>query len=95
MEKPIIVYTSKFCGHSYMVERFLKSNEVDVRFISIDKDPAAREEVIAINMGYASVPTLVFPDGSTLTEPSIGQIRHKLDMEPPDGLIDRIKEFLK
>lgn len=94
MKEPIIVYTSSFCGHSWMVEKFLKSHEVNARYINIDKDPEAHEEVVAINMGYASVPTLVFPDGTTLTEPSLGQIRGKLNMEPSEGLIDRIKDFL-
>jgi hypothetical protein len=31
-----------------------------------------------INNGNASVPTLVFPDGSTLTEPSTAVLRQKL-----------------
>jgi len=38
----------------------------------------ARDGVREINHGYESVPTLVFPDGSTLTEPSIGQLQAKL-----------------
>jgi hypothetical protein len=38
----------------------------------------ARERVKTINHGYESVPTLIFPDGSTLTEPSAGELRRKL-----------------
>ena len=93
MKEPIVVYKSNFCGHSWWVERFLRWNEVDVQYINIDGNPQAREEVKMLNRGHASVPTLVFPDGSSLTEPSIGQLRRKLNIETP-GLVDRIKSLL-
>jgi mycoredoxin len=78
---PITLYTSRFCGHSMVVERFLKKHNISVTQISIDGDAAAQEKVKAINNGYASVPTLVFPDSTTLTEPSFRQLRAKLDLE--------------
>jgi mycoredoxin len=75
------------------VERFLKSNDVPIKLVNIDKDPQARQEVMAANRGFASVPTLIFPDGSQLTEPSFGQIRAKLGLETP-SLLKRIKGIL-
>ena len=56
-----------------------------------DGDQEARQELIEINGGYASVPTLVFPDGSKLTEPSFSQIRQKLELESPPGLVNKIR----
>ena len=93
MPEPIIVYTSTFCPHSWSVERFLKSNDVPIKLVNIDKDLQARQEVMAANRGFASVPTLIFPDGSQLTEPSFGQIRAKLGIETP-SLLKRIKGIL-
>lgn len=93
MSDPIIVYKSTFCPHSWSVERFLKSNNIPAKLINIDKDPQARQEVMAINHGFASVPTLIFPDGSQLTEPSFAQIRAKLNIEAP-SLIARLKGIL-
>ena len=93
MSEPIIVYTSTFCPHSWSVERFLKAHDVAIKLVNIDKNPQARQEVMAVNRGYASVPTLIFPDGSQLTEPSFGQIRAKLGIEAP-GLMTRIKGIL-
>ena len=90
----IILYTSSFCSHAWAVERFLKQNEISVNIIRIDQDMAARERLIEINNGYASVPTLVFPDGRHLTEPSIGQIRARLGMDNP-GLVDKIRKMLR
>ena len=49
---------------------FLDKNEIDVDKISIDGNMVARAELMALNGGYASVPTLIFPDGAQLTEPS-------------------------
>ena len=82
---------SRWCAHSMSVERFLDRNDVVVEKINIDGDSEAREVLIRLNEGYASVPTLLFPDGTKLTEPSYSQIRKKLEMEPPPGLVDRIK----
>lgn len=80
---PITLYTSRFCGHSLAVERFLKRHDIPVNQIDVDSDAAARERVKTINNGFASVPTLIFPDGSTLTEPSFRQLRAKLGMSQP------------
>jgi lipoprotein signal peptidase len=83
MTQPITLYSSKYCGHSQRVEQFLLEQKVAVDIISIDDNPDAREAVKSINNGYASVPTLIFPDGSTLTEPSIPELKRKLSENEP------------
>lgn len=88
----ILLYMSRWCAHSMSVERFLDRNDVVVEKINVDGDSNAREELIRLNGGYASVPTLLFPDGTKLTEPSFSQIRKQLKMEPPPSLVDRIKK---
>jgi len=93
MSEPIVMYTSKFCAHSWSVQRFLKSHGVVVEMINIDRDRQARQELMAINGGYASVPTLIFSDGTQLTEPSLGQLRNKLEIETP-SVKTRIKRIL-
>ena len=47
-------------------------------YVNIHNDYQARQHVQAINYGNESVPTLVFPDGSTLTEPRTGPLKDKL-----------------
>lgn len=44
-------------------------------YIDISRDRAAATKV----EGNESVPTLVFPDGSSLTEPTAGQLKRKLE----------------
>ncbi|RMH00371.1 MAG: glutaredoxin family protein [Chloroflexi bacterium] len=85
----IILYTSDYCTHSWAVERFLEEHEIPVKLLNIDRNPKARKQVMKINNGDASVPTLVFPDGTTLTEPSFGELRYKLGIQTP-SLKDRI-----
>jgi mycoredoxin len=91
---PIILYTSNWCAHAMSVEGFLEKHEIPVNMINIDGDREAREELIRINGGHASVPTLIFPDGSKLTEPSFGQLRQKLELSPPAGLVERIRSLI-
>lgn len=93
MSEPIVIYTSKFCLHSRIVKRFFEEQEFPVEFINIDGDHEARERVMALNRGYASVPTLLFPDGTQMTEPSMGEIKAKLGIDDP-GLVDRLKGAL-
>ena len=89
----ITMYTSSWCAHSLSVKAFLKRNEVPVNLVNIDGNNEAREALIQLNGGYASVPTLVFPDGTKLTEPSIGQLRQKLALPSPPGLAERIRQI--
>ena len=91
----ITLYISKWCAHSMSVEGFLDRNGIRVHKIKIDGDNEARERLIEINEGYASVPTLIFPDGTKLTEPSLSQLRNKLELEAPPGLVDRIRGMFR
>ncbi len=62
----------------------LDEADIEYEYVNIYADEAARERVRQINRGYESVPTLVFPDGSTLTEPSRNELQARLrDMGYP------------
>jgi mycoredoxin len=93
-ERPIILYTTRWCGQSLVVERFFGRENIAALIVDIDKDPAAREELVALNQGYASVPTVLFPDGSHLTEPTIGELREKLGLGHA-GLVERIRTLAR
>jgi len=84
----IILYTSRFCGHSLSVEHLLREYDIPVEIVNIDGDAEARARLIELNDGYASVPTLIFPDGTHLTEPSLRRLREKLGIEKA-SLFDR------
>jgi mycoredoxin len=89
----ITVYTSSWCAHSLSVERFLDNNQIDVHKINIDGNSEFRARLIEINGGYASVPTLIFPDGTKMTEPSLSQLRKKLLVDQPPSLTERVRRL--
>jgi mycoredoxin len=93
MPESVTVYTSTYCLHSRSVVRFLKKNNVPAEIINIDGNREAKEFVMAINNGYASVPTVIFPDDTYLTEPSYKQLREKLDLEK-HTLSQRLKSIV-
>lgn len=85
--EPITLYTSNYCGHSRRVEHFLVEQQVSFRRINIDEDAGARERLIELNGGFASVPTLVFADGSKLVEPPLFELRQRFGL--PDANDER------
>lgn len=88
----ILMYTSDTCTHSWAVERFMKKHAFPVQLINISRSAEARQKVMELNRGYASVPTLIFPDGTQLTEPSFGELKAKLNIQTP-SLWSRIRSF--
>ena len=74
----IIVYGHPACLMVGPVLAMLKQSNVDFEYVNIRQNAQGRDRVREINDGYESVPTLVFPDGSTLTEPSGGQLKARL-----------------
>ncbi|MBA3824431.1 MAG: mycoredoxin [Ktedonobacterales bacterium] len=66
----IIVYSTRWCGDCRRSKRWLDEHGVAYTNIDIDQDAAAAEYVRSVNDGNQAVPTIVFPDGSILVEPS-------------------------
>lgn len=76
--RPIILYGHARCPQVGPVRRILSGANAPFEYVNIHQDGAAAERVRQINGGNESVPTLILPDGSTLTEPSVGQLRDSL-----------------
>ena len=74
----IKVYSTRWCPDCIRTRRILSKYRVAFEEVNIDHDPAAGELVTTLNQGFRSVPTLVFPDGSTLTEPKGPELLDKL-----------------
>jgi mycoredoxin len=74
----IKIYGNSWCGDTRRARSFFESNNIEYEWVDIEKDPEAAKLVEEINHGFRSVPTIVFPDGSTLTEPSTLELSNKL-----------------
>ena len=77
--KSTILFGTRFCPQVYTTRRELDRNQIEYEYIDIHEDREAAERVKQISNGYESVPTLVFPDGTTLTEPSTAELLAKLN----------------
>lgn len=78
MTEKILVYGHGGCPAVPPVTAMLTQAKVAFEYVNIRQQPDAAAQVRAINNGNESVPTLVFPDGSTLTEPSVNEVKRKL-----------------
>ena len=75
----IVVYGHTTCPLIGPIKGLLTQSKVKFEYIDIHQDKASADRVRAINNGNESVPTLVFPDGSTMTEPTIRELKSKLE----------------
>ena len=76
----LTIYGAMWCSDCRRAKRFLDERGVAYSWIDVDQDDAAAAEVIRINRGMRSIPTLVFADGSTLVEPSNSELARKLGL---------------
>jgi len=79
MTENIIVYGTTWCPDCIKVRNYLDSNNIPYQWINISKEQDARAIVEKINNGCQSVPTIIWPDGSHLVEPSISELKSKLE----------------
>ena len=72
------MYTTPWCGYCHRLKSQLGRAGVAFREVDIEREPAAADLVASINNGNQTVPTLVFADGTALTNPSVAQVTGKL-----------------
>lgn len=96
MTDRIILYGTPMCPMVLPVSGILRRAQAPFVYVDISKDETAKEVVRGINKGNESVPTLIFPDGSTLTEPSRAELQAKLQeygfKDPGGTLLDAWRE---
>lgn len=72
------MFTTVWCGYCQRLKAQLGREGIAFVEIDIEQDPQAAAFVESVNGGNQTVPTLVFLDGTALTNPSIGQVKEKL-----------------
>lgn len=77
-QQPIVMYGTSWCPDCRRAQRVLEQHGVPYRYVNIEEDAAAAAYVVQVNNGFRSVPTIVFPDGSVLVEPSNRQLQARL-----------------
>ena len=70
MSESVTMYTTQWCAFCRRLKSQLARDGIEVAKIDIERDEDAARYVISINGGNMTVPTVVFPDGTTMTNPS-------------------------
>ena len=78
MAEKIKVYGTTWCPDCVRAKQVLSKLSVVYDWIDISGDAEAIAYVEKVNKGNRSVPTIVFPDGSILVEPSNSALEKKL-----------------
>ena len=81
-EAAVTMYTTPWCGYCVRLKKLMQREGIAFTEVDIEAVPDAAELVMQANGGNRTVPTLVFPSGAALTNPSIDQVKAQLDSQP-------------
>jgi glutaredoxin len=73
----IVMYSVEWCPDCRRAKFFFKRKKIDVLEVDVNSDKKAEAFVKELNNGFRSVPTIIFPDGSKMVEPSSADLEAK------------------
>ena len=74
----ITMYSTSWCPDCIRAKAVMKRLKVDFTEIDVDQDREGYRIVVEYNNGRRVVPTIFFPDGSVLVEPSNKTLSERL-----------------
>ncbi|MDT4936063.1 MAG: mycoredoxin [Pseudonocardiales bacterium] len=74
----LTMYTTTWCGYCVRLKSGLQREGITFREVNIEMDDTAADLVMSVNGGNRTVPTVVFPDGQALTNPSLAEVKAQL-----------------
>jgi len=76
----IRMYGASWCPDCRRAKAFFGEQRIHYEYIDIEQHPEAIHEVERINKGLRSIPTILFPDGDILVEPSDAALADKIGL---------------
>lgn len=76
----LTMYTTSWCGFCARLKTGLKSLGLSWQEVDIELNPDAAEFVSSVNNGNKTVPTILYADGTTATNPSVAEVKVKLGL---------------
>ncbi|GAA1480060.1 mycoredoxin Mrx1 [Gordonia sinesedis] len=76
----LTMYTTPWCGYCARLKTGLRSLGVEWQEVDIELNPDAADFVGSVNGGNHTVPTILYADGTTATNPSIADVKAKLGL---------------
>lgn len=77
-EGTITMFSTQWCGYCRRLKHRLDREGITYTEIDIETTPGTAEIVEAVNDGNHTVPTVIFPDGTSATNPSLREVKKRL-----------------
>ena len=77
----ILMYGATWCPDCRRAKQFFGEHRIQYHYIDLEDEPEEVATVKALNDGRRIIPTIVFPDGSILVEPSNAELAEKLGLQ--------------
>lgn len=74
----ITMFSTTWCGYCTRLKGQLKREGIPVNEINIEEVEGTTDLVASLNNGNQTVPTVLFPDGSAATNPSVSEVKKRL-----------------
>ncbi|GHF14706.1 mycoredoxin [Streptomyces morookaense] len=74
----VTMYSTTWCGYCRRLKSQMDREGIAYTEVNIELDPEAAAFVEKANGGNQTVPTVLFPNGTTLTNPSLAQVKQTL-----------------
>ena len=78
MSGTFTMYSTPWCGYCHRLKGQLTREGITFDEVDIEQHPEATLIVEQANHGNQTVPTLIFADGTALTNPSVAQVKAQL-----------------
>jgi mycoredoxin len=74
----ITMFSTPWCGYCRGLKKALDREGIAFAEVNIERDQGGADYVMSVNGGNQTVPTVVFPDGTSATNPSLSEVRLRL-----------------
>ena len=74
----ITMFSTTWCGYCKRLKSQLQREGIGFTEVNIEEVPDAADYVMSVNNGNQTVPTVVFPDGTAATNPSLAEVKSRL-----------------
>jgi len=78
MTADITMYGAYWCADCRRAKQYLEKNEIPYTWVDLEANPDEIATVMKYSGGRKTIPVVVFPDGTHLTEPSDADLAAKL-----------------
>lgn len=74
----ITMFSTSWCGYCRRLRSQLDREGIPFNEVDIERDTESARFVEKVNQGNQTVPTVLFPDGSAATNPSVIEVKQRL-----------------